>query len=246
MNTDSLNIKGRTFIIAEIGVNHEGSFEKAIEMIDLAAGAGADAVKFQTYIPEKYISASQPERLERVRRFALNFNQFRQLAIHAKEVGIHFISTPLDFNSLDLLAELCDIIKISSGDITYYPLLERAAKTGKMLIVSTGLATLEETEKAVKVIESGNPAIRRDKKIALLHCLAAYPAPEEEINLRSIPFLEDHFGLPIGYSDHTEDILASLTAVALGAPIIEKHFTYRKENQTFHDHAKNCFFCAGS
>ena len=130
VNTEPLNINQRTFIIAEIGVNHEGSFEKAMGMIDLAAGAGVDAVKFQTFVPEEYISASQPERLERIRRFALSFDQFRELAAHAKSIGISFISTPLDDKSLDLLNELCDIIKISSGDINYYPLLEKTAQVG--------------------------------------------------------------------------------------------------------------------
>jgi len=236
MINDKFNFFERVFIVAEIGVNHEGDFSKAVEMIELAAQAGADAVKFQTYIPEFYVSSFQKERLERVRKFALSFDQFRKLSEKAGEENVVFFSTPLDFASLELVNELSPIIKISSGDINNYPLLEKAAAVGKVIILSTGLSTEEEIEKALTVFHKVNPSIQSDRKLILLHCLAAYPAPEDEINLLSIPYLQKRFGLPVGYSDHTRDILSCQAAAALGACVIEKHFTYSRKNQTFHDH----------
>lgn len=231
-----MNILGdKTFVIAEIGVNHEGNLAKAMEMMELATDAGADAVKFQTYIPEHYISASQPERLARVSSFCLSFDQFRQLADRAEELGVGFISTPLDFDSLDLVAEISPVIKISSGDITYFPLLKRAAKVGRTVILSTGLATTGEIDRAVEILTEGNQ-LRQENRLILFHCVAAYPVPEDQINLLSIPFLRERYNMPVGFSDHTLGILSCQAAVALGAQVIEKHFTYQKENQAFHDH----------
>lgn len=232
-----MNILGdRIFTIAEIGINHEGDMDKALKMIELAAEAGTDAVKFQTYLPEEYISASQPERLERVRRFSLSFDQFRQLATRCQEYNIGFISTPLDLASLGLVAELSPVVKISSGDINFFALLQRAAATKRTIILSTGLATLAEIDQAIAALIEGNPQILDEQKLILLHCVAAYPTPEGQINLRSIPFLRERYNLPVGFSDHTLDILACQAAAALGARVIEKHFTYQKENQDFHDH----------
>jgi len=231
-----MNILGdKVFVIAEIGVNHEGDMAKALEMMELATDAGADAVKFQTFIPEHYISASQPERLARVSSFCLSFDQFRQLATRAKELGVGFISTPLDFASLDLVAELSQVIKISSGDITYFPLLKKAAEIGKTIVLSTGLSTTSEIDRAVEILTEDNQ-LRQENRLILLHCVAAYPVPEEQINLLSIPFLRERYNLPVGFSDHTLGILSCQAAVALGARVIEKHFTYQKENQAFHDH----------
>ncbi len=233
---NNLDIENRVLIIAEIGVNHEGDYSRAAEMIELAAKAGADAVKFQTFIPESYISTSQKERLERVRGFSLSFDEFRNLAGKAKEENVLFFSTPLDFKSLDLVNEISPIIKVSSGDINNDPLLEKTAATGKTVIMSTGLSTVDEIQKAISSLKKGNPDIVVDRKLILLHCIAAYPAPEEEVNLLSMPFLQEKFGVHVGYSDHTKGLLACQSAVALGARVIEKHFTYRKENQSFHDH----------
>lgn len=233
---NNIDIKDRVLIIAEIGVNHEGDYSRAAEMIELAAKAGADAVKFQTYIPESYISTSQKERLERVSGFSLSFDEFRNLAAKAKEENVLFLSTPLDLESLDLINEISSIIKISSGDINNGPLLEKTSATGKTVIMSTGLSTVEEIERAITSLKNGNPVIIADRKLILLHCIAAYPAPEEEANLLSIPYMQEEFGVPVGYSDHTNGLLACQSAVALGARVIEKHFTYSKENQTFHDH----------
>lgn len=226
----------KVFIIAEIGVNHEGDMDKAREMVRLAAQSGADAVKFQTYIAEEYVSASQPERLARVKRFHLSFDQFRELKRCADREKVVFLSTPLDLKSLALVAELSPIVKISSGDINNVSLLTAAARTGKTVILSTGCSTIEEIEQAVGSLREGNPVITDDGKLILLHCLAAYPAPEDEVNILAISFLKERFVVPVGYSDHTTGLFAVQAAVAAGACVIEKHFTYRKEGQTFHDH----------
>jgi len=231
-----LNLNSKVFIIAEIGVNHEGDLKKAFRMITLAKRAGADAVKFQTYLSESYVSSSQKERLERVKRFELSFDDFRMLKKKAVKENIIFISTPLDPESLKLVDELSPLIKISSGDINNLSFLTMTASYGKPVILSTGLATTKEIEEAIGSLLKGNKRIIKDKKLILLHCVAAYPAPEEEVNLLSIPFMKKKFNVPVGYSDHTKDILAAEAAVVLGACVIEKHFTYRKERQTFQDH----------
>ncbi len=236
MKKNIFSFPKHTFIVAEIGVNHEGDFKKAAEMIKLAAQSGADAVKFQTYLPEEYVSISQPERFARIKRFQLSFDEFRQLAKIAEKNNVLFMSTPVGLRSLKLVSELCVIIKISSGDINNYPLLKEAAKSGRKIIFSTGLSTVPEIAKAIRVMSRVNPRLLEKQNLTLLHCVAAYPAPEEELNLCSIPFLIKKFKLPVGYSDHTKDILAAQIAVALGASVVEKHFTYRKEGQDFHDH----------
>jgi sialic acid synthase SpsE len=179
----------------------------------------------------------QKERLERVKRFQLDFAQFRRLARQAQKHKVVFFSTPLDTQSLRLVKTLSPIIKVSSGDINNYPFLQEVAATQKTVILSTGLSTMDEITKAVQALEKGNPRIRKDEKLVLLHCLSAYPAPEEQVNLLSIPYLKEKFKVKTGYSDHTAGILSCLAAAALGACVVEKHFTYRKENQTFGDHA---------
>ena len=139
-------------------------------------------------------------------------------------------------NDVDFLVELAPIIKVSSGDLTHLSLLRYIAKTGKSMIVSTGLGTREEIAAAVRAIEDVRPDIRDEGELMLMHCVAVYPTPMEEANLRNIEWLQDEFGLPVGYSDHTLGTKACELAVARGAVALEKHFTYRKENQAFHDH----------
>jgi len=226
-----------TMIIAEIGVNHEGDIHKAEKMIQLAAECGVDAVKFQTYSAENYVSIDQPERFERVKGFQLSYENFLQLAHTARQNGVIFFSTPLHPTDVDALDPIVPFYKISSGDLTYLELIEHIATKGKPIIISTGLGTKEEIQKAVDTIYRIQPDFKTNGKLALLHCVAAYPAPCEEANLKNISWLQESFGLPVGYSDHTLGIEACKIAVALGSVIIEKHFTYSKENQTFHDHA---------
>ena len=227
----------KTFVIAEIGVNHEGHVETALDMVRKAAGAGVDAVKFQTYTPELYISREQPDRLDRVRRFDLGREGFRRVADLAEELGLIFFSTPLHPLDVDFLDELQPFFKISSGDVTYHELLAHVASKGKPVILSTGLADKAEIRAAVEVLCGTRPQLAENGELMLMHCVAAYPTPEWAANLRNIQWLRDTFGLPVGYSDHTLDIKACELAVAAGAAALEKHFTYRKENQAFHDHA---------
>lgn len=226
----------RTWIIAEIGVNHEGDADLAADMIRQAADAGADAVKFQTFRAEHYVSSVQPERRERARGFELSEAQFRDLAAVAKECGVIFFSTPLHPNDIDFLNQIAPLVKISSGDLTHLRLIAHAAETGRPLILSTGLGTREEIAAAVATVEAVRPDIRESGELLLMHCVAAYPTPEDEANLRNIEWLAEEFGCPVGYSDHTLGIKACELAVAVGAVVLEKHFTYRKEDQSFHDH----------
>ena len=227
----------RTWIVAEIGVNHEGDEAVASDLIRKAKDAGADAVKFQTFAPEHYVSTVQPDRLARVTRFALSHDAFRRLADLARELGIVFFSTPLGFDDVAFLEHVAPLFKVSSGDITYLPLIRRIAETGKPMIISTGLGTPDEIREAVNTVLAVRPSAQTDGSLMLMHCVAAYPTPPGEANLRNLGWLKKSFGLPIGYSDHTLGIKACELAIAAGAIALEKHFTYRKEDQAFHDHA---------
>lgn len=227
----------KTFIIAEIGVNHEGSEDVAADLIRKAAASGADAVKFQTYKAEGYVSAEQPERLERVKRFELSYEAFRRLAKLAEELGVVFFSTPLADGDVDFLDTIAPMYKISSGDMTWLDLIRHVASKQKPVILSTGLCTEEEVEAAVNVVLSEQPNARENGSLMLMHCVSAYPTPPEQANLRNFHWLRERFNLPVGYSDHTSGSKACELAVAMGAVSVEKHFTYRKEDQDFHDHA---------
>jgi sialic acid synthase SpsE len=227
----------QVFVIAEIGNNHEGDFATAREMVRSAAEAGADAVKFQTFVPERFVSSSDPARLERLRGFQLSYAQFEQLAALASDVGVIFFSTPLDIESARFLNGIQPVFKIASGDNTFFPLIEEVAAFGKPLIISTGLATIPLLTR----IRDDVHAIWRDRAIeqelAFLHCVASYPVPPEQAAIGAIRVLESTFpDCVIGYSDHTLGIDTSLYAVAAGARIIEKHFTLDKNHSDFRDH----------
>lgn len=226
----------RAWIIAEIGVNHEGDEKVAADLIRKAALANADAVKFQTFSPEHYVSTEQPERFDRVSRFCLSQDAFRRLAALARSLNLTFFSTPLGLADIDFLDGIQPIFKISSGDLTFHELIRHATRTGKPLIISTGLGTEDEIQTAVDVVLTERPSARDDGSLMLMHCVSAYPTPAKEANLRNLIWLSRRFGFPIGYSDHTIGIKACELAVAVGALAIEKHFTYRKEDQIFHDH----------
>lgn len=248
------------FIIAEAGVNHNGSVEMALQLVDEAAKAGADAVKFQTFKSEAVISrfavkaeyqkqttGAEDTQLEMVRRLELDAAAHHRIKDRCEERGIQFLSTPFDLESLHLLVREFDlpIIKIPSGEITNAPFLIEIAKTGRKLILSTGMSTLGEIETALQVLAFGaleskaKPSLEafRDayesdagqailkERLTLLHCTTEYPAPLDQVNLRVIKTMRQAFGLPVGYSDHTEGIAISIAAVALGACVIEKHFT---------------------
>lgn len=229
------NLK-QTWIVAEIGVNHEGDEAVAADLIRKAAAAGADAVKFQTYTPANYVSTEQRERFDRVTRFCLGHDAFRRLSRVAEEAGVTFFSTPLHPADVDFLDGIAPLFKISSGDITHLELIRHAAAKGKPLIISTGAGTRDEIAAAVNAACAARPELAGNGELMLMHCVCAYPTPAEEANLRNIAWLQREFGLPVGYSDHTLGTKACELAVAAGAVALEKHFTYRKEDQAFHDH----------
>ncbi len=248
----------RCFVIAEAGVNHNGSPEMAHRLVDQAAAAGVDAIKFQTFRAEAVVTASAPKaayqtkttgegtQIEMIRRLELGNDVFRELADHARERGLEFMSTPFDQASLAFLVETLDVarLKIASGELTNGPLLLAAAATARPIILSTGMSTEDEIADALGVLAFGylgeqrpspeafaaardsqrGAALLRDR-VTLLHCTTEYPAPLEEVNLRAMARLTERFGLPVGYSDHTLGTTVAVAAAALGAVVVEKHFT---------------------
>jgi N-acetylneuraminate synthase/N,N'-diacetyllegionaminate synthase len=222
------------FVIAEAGVNHNGDVDLARRLIDAAAEAGANAIKFQTFRADRLVTSTAPKaayqqaatgadesQFEMLRRLELSEAAHDTLFTHANSRGLAFLSTPFDERSADLLGTLkIPGFKISSGELTNLPFLEHVARLGSPLIVSTGMATLEEVRTAVAAIRAaGNP------RIALLQCVSNYPANPADTNLRAMKTMRDSFGIPVGYSDHTLGNEVALAAVALGACIVEKHLT---------------------
>lgn len=238
MNIGNFKIGSRVLIIAEIGGNHNGDLDTAIRLIEEAYNAGADAVKFQTYKAETLVHKDEPAlKLARSRyktqfeRFkSLEFSQdaYRKLHSLAESRGLLFLSTPFDEKSVDILEHFVSAYKIASGDIDNISLLISVSEKNKPIILSTGMATIEEIEKTLQKL-SGHP-------VMLMHCVSSYPTSDEDANLNSIPFLKNRFPqVPVGFSDHTIGITASIGAVALGAVVIEKHFTLDKA-QDIGDH----------
>lgn len=226
-------------IIAEAGVNHNGDYQRAVDMVYAAKEAGADYVKFQTAVPELVISSVAPKaeyqkettgnnesQLEMCRKIHLRLDDYLPLSQLCREVGIGFMSTPFDLVSIDCLASLgMDYWKIPSGEITNLPYLRKIASKGGKVILSTGMSEMPEIEAAMAVLQSGG--IPR-KDISLLHCNTQYPTPMRDVNLRAMEQLRSlHPGM-VGYSDHTVGIEVPVAAVAMGASIIEKHFTLDK------------------
>ena len=226
-------------VIAEAGVNHNGDLPMALQLVEAAAAAGADAVKFQTFSAADLASADAPKaayqtdndgagsQLQMLERLELSAEQHHQLAAHCRQCGIAFLSTAFGIQELNLLLELgIGAIKVPSGEVTHRPLLEAmaaaAAARGLPVYLSTGMCSLGEVEEALQVfLEAELPR----SQITLLHCLSAYPAPEEQLNLRALTTMASAFGCPVGYSDHTLGLTAPVAAVALGATVIEKHLT---------------------
>ncbi len=225
-----------TIIIAEAGVNHNGSIELARQMVEEAHHCGVDYVKFQTFKAEKIANkfAGQAEyqrhnlkkkssQVEMLRQLEINFDDFRLLNDYCKNVGIKFMSTPFDLESIDFLTDLgMDYMKVPSGEITNLPYLRKIAKTGIPVIMSTGMCRMGEIEDAMDVLYTGGLSTDR---ITLLHCNTEYPTPMIDVNLRAMETLRSAFGTKVGYSDHTKGIEVPIAAVAMGASVIEKHFT---------------------
>lgn len=211
------------FIIAEAGLNHNGDLELAKKLIEKAAEVGADAIKFQSYHTENFVSKSS-KYYQLFKNLELSDDDFKELNRFAKKKKIIFLSTPLDLEYVDILNEIgVPAFKIASGDLTFVPLLEKVAETGKPVILSTGMATIGEIYEAISILKENGC-----EDIGLLHCVSSYPTPFEEVNLRAMIMLKNVFNLPVGYSDHTLGIIIPLAAVALGAKVIEKHFTLDK------------------
>lgn len=222
------------FIVAEAGVNHNGNLDLAIRMIDVAVEAGVDAIKFQAFSADGLVTRTAPKagyqkettdagesQYEMLKRLEVTEDGHRRLTSYCKEKGILYMCTPFDEESADFLIRLgVAVLKIPSGEITNLPLLARVARSGKPLIVSTGMSNLKEVETAVRTMrESGN------RELVLLHCTSNYPADPATANLRAMRTMEESLGVPVGYSDHTPGIEVALAAVTLGASVIEKHFT---------------------
>ena len=227
----------KTFIIAEVGVNHNGILDMAFQLIDVAAAAGADAVKFQTFKADKIIAINAPKagyqkettgsgesQLEMLKKLELDETAHTRLYQYCQHKGIQFLSTPFDLESIDMLNRLgLEIFKIPSGEITNLPYLRKLGALKKRLILSTGMADLGEIEDALDVLtESGTPL----ENITVLNCNTEYPTPFEDVNLRAMLTIRNAFpGIFVGYSDHTIGIELPIAAVAMGATVIEKHFT---------------------
>ena len=227
----------RTFIIAEAGVNHNGSLEMALEMVDAAVAAGADAVKFQTFKAERIITASatkasyqqqttraKESQLEMVRKLELDESEHKKLIRYCKDSRILFLSSPFDLESIDLLNRLgMEIFKMPSGEITNLPYLRKLGGLKKKLIMSTGMADLGEIEDALLVLMKAGTV---PEDITVLHCNTEYPTPFEDVNLKAMVTIKEAFpGIQVGYSDHTLGPAVPIAAVSLGARVIEKHFT---------------------
>lgn len=221
------------YIIAEAGVNHNGSVEIAKKLVEQAKQAGVDCVKFQTFSSESLVTSNALQadyqkkntddttQLEMLKKLELTHDEFRQLKDFCDELGIDFISTPFDFESIEFLDKLgMKFWKVPSGEITNLPYLEKISHTGKPVILSTGMCNLQEVKDAIKILEDGGC-----EDISVLHCTTEYPAPFSECNLNVIETLDTELKKKIGYSDHTRGILTPVIAVAKGAQIIEKHFT---------------------
>ena len=223
----------KPFIVAEIGNNHEGSFEIAKKLILKASDCGVDAVKFQTFIPENYVNSSDLKRFKQLKKFALTKENFISLSRIAKVKKLKFISTPFDLQSAFFLKKIVDYFKISSGDNNYYDLISTVLKFNKKTIISTGLLNLIDLKKLYNFLLQKKYNL---KKISLLHCVASYPADLKDINLERIKYIKNNFKVKPGFSDHTIGLTAPITAFFYGAEIIEKHFTLDNNFSNFRDH----------
>lgn len=226
--------EGRCYVIAELGVNHNGDMELARRLIDVAADAGADAVKFQTFFAEDLVTPTAEKAVyqkandgaagsqyEMLKRLELTEDEYAACKQHCDARGIAFLSTPFGRRPADLLEALgVNGFKVSSGDLTHLPFLAYLAEKGLPLIISTGMADMAETEAAVRTIEAAG-----DPPLAILHCVSNYPAVPGEANLKAMDTISAAFGKPVGWSDHTEGDAIALAAIARGARILEKHYT---------------------
>lgn len=227
----------KVIFIAEAGVNHNGDYNLALKMVDLAKEAGADYVKFQTAVSANSVTSKfakmaeyqkvnlkkDESQLEMLKNLGFAYEKFKDLKLYCDQTGVRFLSTPFDLYSVDYLYSIgMDYMKIPSGEITNLPYLRKIAKLGIPVIMSTGMCTLGDVESALNVLETNG---LNDDQISLLHCNTEYPTPYVDVNLKAMLTLKNCFGVRVGYSDHTQGIEVPIAAVAMGAEIIEKHFT---------------------
>lgn len=229
----------KTFIIAEAGVNHNGDIDTALRLVDMAKKAGADAIKFQTFKSERLVASSAPKaryqkantgsnesQLEMLKGLELTNDNFKRLFSYCRKKGIIFMSTPFDEKGADMLGRLgMNIFKIPSGEITNKPLIQHIAAKNKPIILSTGMSYLNEVEKAVEWVYDTWNKSGFNQQLTLLHCVSNYPAHAKDVNLSAMNSLKTLFGLAVGYSDHTLGMEIPIAAAAIGAKVIEKHFT---------------------
>jgi N,N'-diacetyllegionaminate synthase len=235
MHIGPIDLDHRVLLIAEIGNNHEGSYSLAEDLIGEAAKAGASAVKFQTIVPAKLIAAKDTARREQLEKFCLSYEEFEKLSQVATSENILFMSTPFDIESAKFLEQHVPAFKIASSDNNFWPLIDTIAKSGKPIIASTGLLNLAGCIKLKEYIQAAWQLDDIDPGLSLLHCVTQYPTPPEAANLGAISHIAA-LGVTPGYSDHTLGIDAAALSVALGARIVEKHFTISKEHSDFRDH----------
>ena len=226
------------YILAEVGVNHNGSLDIAYKLIDLAIKSGANGVKFQTFnsdklaVPnakkaeyQKVNTKNDDSQLSMLKKLELSYEDFSKLSAYCNDKNIEFISTPFDLESAEFLNSInVDTFKIGSGDLTNFPLLKKVASFKKKIILSTGMGSLEEVENSVNYLKKNGC-----EELVLLHCVSCYPTQNEDLNLKCIQTMKNKFNIDVGFSDHTIDFKASLYAVCLGANYIEKHYTIDKE-----------------
>ncbi len=238
--------KNNIYIIAEAGVNHNGSLDIAKKMILEAKNAGANAIKFQTFNVDNLVSKNAPKanyqkknthskesQYEMLKKLSLTYSDFKTLKQECKKINIDFLSSPFDIESIDILHSIgLTTFKIPSGEITNYPYLKKIASVAKKIIISTGMSTIQEIQDAVNTLYQNGIT---KEQITLLHCNTEYPTPLKDVNLRAMLTLKNLFNLNVGYSDHTQGIEVAIAAATLGASIIEKHFTLDK-NMNGPDH----------
>lgn len=233
------NWEGRNgpYLIAEIGGNHEGNFKYAQKLTELACRSGVDAVKFQIYTGDTLVSSVEdPERNAHFKRFEFKPEEYIALAKQCLSNGVDFTASVWDVNALEWIDPYINFYKIGSGDLTAYPILKKIASIAKPIILSAGLSTLDEVGETVKYIQSVNEGYKDKEMFALLQCTSMYPIPDEDANLKVMDLFRQKFNLTVGYSDHTVGTDAVEVALAMGAEIIEMHFTDRREGQAFRDH----------
>jgi N,N'-diacetyllegionaminate synthase len=235
MRIGDVDLDEQVLVIAEVGNNHEGDMDLALDLVGLAAASGAGAVKFQTIEPEQLVSPLNTERIAQLERFRLPADAWPRLRDAAAEHGVLFLSTPFDLEAVAMLDALVPAFKVASGDNDFVPLLRAVARTGKPVLLSTGLTDLDGIRQAKSVLDDEWAEAGTDPGLVVLHCVVSYPTEPNDANVAAVATLAT-LGVTPGYSDHTIGTDAAVLSVALGARVIEKHFTIAKDHSPFRDH----------